>query len=74
MDLYIANPYGNVYIKSFHSIIRKEEIQYKKYHDFEEAGRAILRYTESWYNRKRIHSSTDYMTPQAYKDATKLIA
>ena len=32
--------------------------------DSKEARRAIFEYIEGWYNRKRIHSAIDYLTPQ----------
>ena len=32
------------------------------------ARREIFEYTEGWYNRKRIHSAIDYMTPQQKED------
>ncbi|MCJ7837132.1 IS3 family transposase [Cuneatibacter sp. NSJ-177] len=28
----------------------------------------MFEYIESWYNRKRIHSAIDYMTPQQKED------
>ncbi|MEA5091379.1 MAG: IS3 family transposase, partial [Acidaminococcaceae bacterium] len=31
-------------------------------------------YIESWYNRKRIHGSINYMTPQEFEDAANAIA
>ena len=40
-----------------------EEIYRNKYRTFEEANIAIFKYIESWYNRKRLHSSINYMTP-----------
>ena len=56
-------PYDNVCIESFHSSIKKEEIYRNTYRTFEEANIAIFKYIEGWYNRKRIHSSINYMTP-----------
>nr|WP_280515861.1 IS3 family transposase [Cuneatibacter sp. NSJ-177] len=38
------------------------------YQDIKESQRAIFEYIESWYNRKRIHSAIDYMTPQQKED------
>ena len=38
------------------------------YEDAKEARRAIFEYIESWYNRKRLHSAIDYMTPQQKED------
>ncbi|WP_415917487.1 IS3 family transposase [Xylanivirga thermophila] len=34
-----------------------------KYYDFNTARKVIFKYIESWYNRKRIHSAINYMTP-----------
>ena len=39
-----------------------------RYEDAKEARRAIFEYIESWYNRKRLHSAIDYMTPQQKED------
>lgn len=65
------NPYDNACIELFHSILKKEEIHYHKYYDFKIASKAIFEYIESCYNRKRIHNSLNYMTPQAFEDAAK---
>ena len=56
-------PYDNACIDSFHSSIKKEEIYRNTYRTFEEANIAIFKYIEGWYNRKRLHSSINYMTP-----------
>ena len=56
-------PYDNACIESFHAIIKKEEIYTKTFKTFDEANIAIFKYIESWYNRKRMHSAINYMTP-----------
>ena len=63
-----GNPYDNACIESFYSVLKKEEIYLHNYQDSREARRAIFEYIESWYNRKRIHSAIDYMTPQQKED------
>ena len=63
-----GNPYDNACIESFHSILKKEEIYLHTYQDSKEARRAIFEYIEGWYNRKRIHSSIGYLTPQQKED------
>jgi len=63
-----GNPYDNACIESFNSVLKKEEICLHTYRDFNEARRAIFKYIEGWYNRKRVHSATSYMTPQQKKD------
>ncbi|PEB47543.1 hypothetical protein COO03_25795 [Bacillus sp. AFS098217] len=35
---------------------------------------ALFQYIEGWYNRKRIHSSIGYKTPQAIEDLAKKVA
>lgn len=57
-----GNPYDNVCIESFHSVLLHT------YQDSKEARRAIFEYIEGWYNRKRIHSAIGYMTPWQKED------
>ncbi|MTT31634.1 IS3 family transposase [Terrilactibacillus sp. BCM23-1] len=61
-------PYDNACIESFHATLKKEEIHQTTYHDFNEARRALFQYIEGWYNRSRIHSCLDYLTPQEAED------
>ena len=63
-----GNSYDNACIESFHSVLKKEEIYLHTYQDSAEARRAIFKYIEGWYNRKRIHSSIGYLTPQQKED------
>lgn len=64
-----GNPYDNACIESFHSVLKKEEINHHNYNDFNAARKAVFEYIESWYNRKRIHSAINYLTPQAAHEA-----
>lgn len=57
--------YDNSCIESFHSVLKKEEVNLRKYKDSKTAYNAIFEYIESWYNRKRIHSSPNYRTPES---------
>ena len=56
--------YDNACIESFHSILKKEEVNQKEYYDFKTAKQALFEYMESWYNHKRIHSAINYLIPQ----------
>ncbi|CAI8927386.1 transposase [Bacillus sp. IT-79MI2] len=67
-------PYDNACIESFHAILKKEEVYRTKYVTFEQANLALFQYIEGWYNRKRIHSSIGYKTPQAIEDLVKKVA
>lgn len=64
-----GNPYDNACIESFHSVLKKEEVNHHKYNDFNAARKAVFEYIESWYNRKRIHGAINYLTPQAAHEA-----
>ena len=56
-------PYDNACIESFHSLLKKEEVYRKIYKDSTDAFNSIFEYIESWYNRRRKHSSLGYRTP-----------
>lgn len=67
-------PYDNACIESFHASLKKEEVNLATYYNFDAARLAIFEYIESWYNRKRLHSSIGYMTPQQLEDALRKTA
>ena len=55
--------------------VLRNEVNLRKYKDSKAAYDAIFEYIESWYNRKRIHSSLNYRTPEAvYSECEKLAA
>lgn len=56
-------PYDNACIESFHSLLKKEEVYCKTYKDSKDAYQSLFEYIESWYNRRRKHSSLGYQTP-----------
>ena len=55
--------YDNACIESFYFYIKKEKVYKNIYSTFEEANIVIFKYIEGWYNRKRLNSSINYMTP-----------
>ena len=68
-------PYDNACIESFHSVLKKEEVNFRKYKDVKAAYNAIFEYIESWYNRKRIYTSLNSRTPEAvYSESEKRAA
>ncbi len=64
-------PYDNACIESFHAILKKEEVNHIQYADYTSAKLAMFQFIESWYNRKRIHSSLGYQTPQMIENQIK---
>ena len=67
-------PYDNACIESFHAILKKEEVHHVRYLDYKSAKIALFQYIEGWYNRKRIHSSLGYQTPQEVEDSIRHVA
>ncbi|ANB58805.1 integrase core domain protein [Anoxybacillus sp. B7M1] len=65
-----GGPYDSVCIESFHAILKKEEVNHA-YLDYHSVKLAMFQFIEGWYNRKRIHSSLGYKTPQSVEDQIK---
>lgn len=63
-----GNCYDNACIESFHSLIKKELVYRKRLRTKKEAHEKIYRYIEFFYNRKRIHSSINYMSPDRFEE------
>ncbi|CAI8842844.1 hypothetical protein KOY_04123 [Bacillus cereus VDM021] len=61
-------------LKEENEILKKEEVYGTQYVTFEQANLALFQYIEGFYNRKRIHSSIGYKTPQAIEDLAKNVA
>ncbi len=62
-----GNCYDNAFVESFFRTLKVELIYRKKFETREEAKKAIFEFIEVWYNRQRLHSSLDYMTPEEYE-------
>jgi len=67
-------PYDNAGIESFHATLKKEEVYQTSYQTIEEASRRLFQYIEGFYNRKRLHGSINYLTPQEMEDRAKQVA
>jgi putative transposase len=58
-----GNCYDNACIESFHGVLKKELIYQQQYATRAQAQQDIWEYIEIFYNRKRIHSTNDYLSP-----------
>ena len=67
-------PYDNACIESFHATLKKEEVYQTHYDSFETARFALFTYIEGWYNRKRIHGSIGYVTPDSFEKICRAAA
>jgi transposase InsO family protein len=62
-----GNCYDNCYVESFFSSLKKEWV-YRQKPETESGMKAcVFNYIETWYNKKRRHSSLDMMSPLDYK-------
>ena len=58
-----GNCYDNAFIESFWSSLKYEVVYHRRFATFAEARAAIFNYIETFYNRRRLHSSLAYLTP-----------
>ena len=59
--------YDNAVAESFFATLEFELVMTHDWHTRDEARRAIFRYIETWYNRKRRHSTLGYVSPAEYE-------
>jgi putative transposase len=62
-----GNPYDNAKAESFMKTLKTEEVYLKQYRDQEDARVSIQRFIEEVYNRKRLHSSLGYQSPDTFE-------
>ena len=67
-------PYDNAVIESFHSILKKELVYTTTFLNYQHARLELFQYIEGFYNRKRIHSSLNYLSPVQFEQTLKEIA
>ena len=59
--------YDNAVAESFFATLEFELVMTHNWHTRSEARRAIFRYIETWYNRRRRHSTLGYVSPAEYE-------
>jgi transposase InsO family protein len=63
----VGEPRENGFAERLMRTIKEEEVDLSEYIDFTDALRQIGRFLEAVYNRKRIHSSLGYLTPEEFE-------
>jgi transposase InsO family protein len=58
-----GNCYDNAFIESFWSSLKYELVYHHRFATLAQARTAIFDYIETFYNRTRLHSSLDYLSP-----------
>ena len=62
-----GNPYDNAFTESFIKTLKYEEVYLNEYDNISEAGENIGGFIEIVYNKKRLHSSLGYKSPEAFE-------
>jgi putative transposase len=63
----VGNPYDNAKAESFMKTLKQEEVDGTAYRDVAEARARIGSFIETVYNRQRLHSALDYLSPEEYE-------
>jgi putative transposase len=66
--------YDNAVAESFFSTLEFELLMKNDWHTRADARRGIFRYIETWYNRRRRHSTLGYVSPAEYEQQLQLVA
>lgn len=66
-----GNCYDNAYVESWFASLKKEWIYRRKYSTEAELRGLVFEYIETWYNKRRRHSSLGYLSPEMYQQAIR---
>jgi len=67
-----GNPYDNAFVESFMKTLKYEEVYLNEYNTYSDAYQNIQRFIDDVYNKKRLHSSLGYKSPDAFEQEVKL--
>jgi putative transposase len=59
--------YDNAPMESFFGTLKSERVHHLVYRNRDEATADLFYYIEGWYNRRRLHSSLAYESPEAFE-------
>jgi|SRR5580692_845285 putative transposase len=60
--------YDNAAMESFYHTLKTEHTYFHKYQTRKEAAQSIFEYIEVFYNRQRIHSTLNYLSPTEFEN------
>lgn len=63
-----GNCYDNAWAESFNATVKMECVYQHHFKTRDEARQTLFKYIEVFYNRCRLHSATDYLTPIEYEN------
>jgi transposase InsO family protein len=62
-----GNCYDNAIMESFFGTVKTELVHHEHYLTHQQARQSLFEWIECWYNRRRRHSSLDYLSPEAFE-------
>ena len=62
-----GNCWDNAVAESFFKTIKVESVYNENYYDQDQAKLSIIKWIETWYNRKRRHSALEYKTIEEFE-------
>lgn len=68
-----GDPYDNAVAESFFKTLKVELVYRRRFRTRLEAKAAIVEYIELFYNRRRRHSSLDYLSPAEYEELALVV-
>lgn len=66
-----GNPYDNAGCESFMRTLKREEINANSFRNIEHLRENVEEFIEEYYNRCRLHSALDYMSPVSFEQAAE---
>jgi transposase InsO family protein len=64
-----GNCWDNAVMESFYHSVKSEWMVFEDYHTRDQARRSLFDYIELFYNRKRRHSTLDYVSPVTFEES-----
>ncbi len=62
-----GNCWDNAPTESFFATLKRELVHRRRFVTRQEARTAVFAWIETWYNRKRRHSTLGYLSPEAFE-------
>lgn len=69
-----GNCYDNAAKESFFHTLKTELVHHERYLTRDQARASVFDYIEAFYNRRRIHSTLGYLSPEAFERARTNVA
>ena len=63
----------NACVESFWATLKSELVNHQRFATREQARVAVFEYIEGFYNRKRLHSSLGYVSPEAFEASLSIV-